>query len=1473
MPKKMTNNQDRGHAGEDQFKYWASSVMHWYATKADPDSGFDFLCQLRGKRIDSHACIMDGKVLSVSVRSTDRTKSKIRIDRSDIELLLSATTPAVIALVQRAPYGQVGKVAIRVPDELFIRECQLFLTGRGKSRSVSFDDALAVPGDIQKAVEDLCSQWYPGLVVRARAKFLLEGLLPDAQFEVLQTDCGSYVRIRSDQFKAEMDISERPDVADALKSIGLPFKVLLPIGVQAPQRTRTEEAASDLLKHETPEIALTRQAHQFTESTTVTQLSDDLASVATRVNAELAVWNYANALAIAKKLESVVASPDAVGNRAVSQTLVLLARVHINSGEIRPDAVDRHVQQADIALGQAEGMLDVNDQLYLKIAALRAALSNLRSGPAAALVLLGDRTDPYAIRTRTALLLNQQKYVEAMAVIDGLDPHEWWCDVAVKAYAHNGQIEKAQALVRWAAGLPDRSRYPQCVVRLAEGLMAGVLTGYGQEGYLLPREITDEDHDKLVLVAETLLPVLQTIRAAGKPTSGLDMAALQMACQANHLLQRQNIVTELLGLMSQWTPVPVEVARGVVSGYITAQPDLPDRLRKDHPDDLGAGMMATIIEFSLFGKHADAFAHAKRLLPLADDNQKKEDLFKLFHTIWQSAEGSMAAECEAIVETLVTHNPRLNALFNAAVALRKGETDRAIELLDGQSADDDPLWLQLKSNALIQKKRFAEAVDFLLRAAKLTDDPALLRQTGDIAFQVKRYDIAVSSYERLAKIQPRNLVVRNNLAHIYATILHDVAKAAEQFRALHAAEPDDPKHAFNLAICLTQLFRPDESLPLYDQVCRQENPPIQAVVGRAQLHHSLGRPDAALASLQPFRERLWGQPDFLVMFLATAHAAGDDAAAHEALMALNRLREQGAVKPEAFRMVRQDEGLEIFKQAHKQEQDRNQHLHTEMLKGRMPWIWADQVSNTALYWGWCARTQTMRWIGDEPANRARFCIYATNGFHTGESENGKRELLPLTCPPSGTKVVADVSALITLHRLDLLDATAEYFGEILVPAGYLPTVLEESRQMVLHQRSRRQSAESIVGQVNLDRIVALAEGTEKASAMAIADEYTESAEHRYRLRDLIDPVHQAGLVNDADFARISRLCQKPSAVTDQHSALEQFQDVMVDLTTLGTVANEGLLETLTDFYRIHITAAAHQELIQRLNAMARQEETRQWHMDLWNQLRGNKRFKFVPHSIPAEMQKDDLDAKDYLPFLACFIAQEAKTPLLADDRVCQAFTLNELTDVPHAAFGSDALARALMADNKLEPDKTVEVICQLMAWRYRFIVPSAEELKLLADRYRTNPPGHALLAMAEYAQDCMRDPGIFSGPENTDMKDSMAIRLYLTWVAEISDFLVLVWADEEFTSECATRLTEWSCRELLPACPAVVDGDMTIRVGEMTARLLLTRALFKTLDYPGEFRMADAMTAMKNALHLGDDGYTRIVTGILYDTARTAPQS
>lgn len=1204
-------------------------------------------------------------------------------------------------------------------------------------------------------------------------------------------------------------------------------------------------------------------------------LMQEIEQLTQKIRQELAVWNFEQAEKTAFFLELLlVKNRESLNKEIILDGTLLLARVHLNRAEIKIYNRKSQTEKARILIENVEKMVDSADSERLsEIFALKAAIENLEQGPDFAIALLNGRMDPYAVRTRVVLLINQNKIPDAIHVLADLEPHERWCDIAVTVYALNNDFDKANELVRWAANLPDRNRYHQCVVRLAEAMLIRVLAGHAKDINILPSDITPLEHKQIENVVETVRLVLLPIQAAGRPNSELDVAALQIAWRSNQLLQKRETVAELMTLMMKWTPVPLNVARGVVSGYIEAPFDLPTRLREEHPEDIDASILALVVQAVCLRQHKEAFNKAKELLSLAKSDEKKEELFGIFQEIWQNLESPESDECESIARSLVKHNLKLQALFDGAIALRLGDVDKAIEILDGQKAEEDVIWLQLRGHALLKKQQLVEAVEFFYTAAKKTLARELLQLTANIAIKAEKYDIAAWCSERLSEIEPKNKAVRGNLAYLYSSILNDPERAAIHLRALHEAEPDNLKYTLNFAICLVQLFRYQESLALFDELCRAETPSLQAVLNRAQVRHSLGNPKQALTSLAPFRTRFWDTPDFLLEYMTVAYAAGNDEAADEALKRLSQLHEQGKVQPETFRVVHEDEGLEQIKIAIDQAHIQNQHIHTEMLKGIIPWVLAEQVSGKPIYLGWKIRTQMLEWILDEPANRAQFCIYSTNGFHAGISKQGRIELLPLESPSSDTKIIADISALITLHRLGLLDAMAEYFGEILVPLGYLPTVLEDGRKMILPQHSSKEIAEQIIKQIDSGHILVLGEGLEATSTLPIVDEYTESNEHKYHLIDLIQPLYAIGILSKPDFSRISRICKKLTAVDETHLPLEQFQEMILDLTTLKTIASFKLLDTFARFYRIHITTQAQRDLFQHLKSIVGQEEVRNWHMDLWNRLRSDARFRFVPNMLPEQLRQEDGDIRNLLPLLASSIALKTKTPLLVDDRVPQALTLNTMPGVSHAAFGSDVVIIALLAAGKIDANIAAAAIRQLMIWRYRFIVPTPEILKALADPYRNNLPGKFLREIAEYIHDCMRDPGLFNGPEKTEMGEPMAIRLFRAWSSTIAEFLVLVWADKEYLIESAVQLTKWSCREFLPSWPRVMDRRLKTQGALITAKAFLTYVLLEMVNHLNEPRMAEAMKALKEGLCLADDEYMRIITGILNDASRTTPKS
>jgi tetratricopeptide (TPR) repeat protein/pimeloyl-ACP methyl ester carboxylesterase len=1215
-----------------------------------------------------------------------------------------------------------------------------------------------------------------------------------------------------------------------------------------------------------------RERVPFTNIDDLLEKLETTEDIAEEIKSQLSLWNNDTALSLVEKLKEHLEGINVSISKRVLDYLFLIARVYVSCAEKKDSESETHIEQAKELFDKIDKYLlaSPRPELAADVFALRGSIEKIQNGEDAALVYLAGHEDPYAIRIHLAIYLRKNDLNAAIRLIDGRPAHLRWCDLGVAVYAGAGRREKAKELVDWAYEQDKKNKYPQCIVFLADASLFRALANQDPGKNILPKNLSENERGALRQVLTDIEPVLSCIITRGSIDSELATHAVKISWQAHYLLGHREEVAKLVRLMSTRNPVLTDVARSVMSGFITPPPDLAQRLRNDYPDDLNANILAAVIE-SKMGQSNTAFDSARKLLVLADTNEKKEELFKLFQHLAQALDGDTFEECGRIARPLVEHNPQLQAMFDANQFLRTGKVGMALEVLDRHQAEDDVFWLQLRGEALRLNGCLPEAVEMFRLASLQTGAPELLHQAADLAFQAEKVVDAVKLYEELIAAQPDNHIARSSLAFLYAFNLHDIGNAAIHYNALHDAEPENQIYTVNLAVCFAQLYRPHESLVLYDEACKVEQPDIRAVLGRSELYLSLGKPDEACDSIKHFRDCFWDSPDFLLACMNTAYAAGDEDFAHAALSKLNELRVANKVDENSFRLVQTDEVIEMFKESFKASEDRKKDIHMEMLKGQMPWVLAAQAVGDAVYWSWRLRTQELKWIYDDQINRASYTIYSTNGFHVGQMDDGKRVLLPLECPVLGTTIVADLSALITLHRLDLLDKAADYFGEILVPEQYLATVLEDGKKMVFHQRSKQRTADEINRYVANEVITIEQNG--RNDPHYIVDEYNETGGHRYHLIDVITPIYEVGLVDELTYERVRKVCLKPSSVDGEHPPIGHFQSVHIELLSLETLTLFGLLDQIAKFYHVYITDEARIEIRQRLDLLRLQDETRGWHFDLWNRIRDDKRFKFVRQCVPQGMKTNSVDDKNVIAFLTSFMAQDQRLPLLADDRVCQAMTLNLQQNAPYGSFGSDAVVHALLKSERLNDTEAAEAILTLMRWRYRFIVPTVQILNTYKAQYFKNPPGLPLQYVAEYVHDCMRDTGLFGGLENTDFTQSMSMQLYTSWLQLLAKWIVDLWAGDEISKDTATSLTNWCVQEFLPSQPRVVPGAVKGRMGALVGRILITHILlnFNSIDHNEQ--LSDALMAVKSAMKLSDEVYLLIITEILNDTRRTDSES
>lgn len=392
---------------------------------------------------------------------------------------------------------------------------------------------------------------------------------------------------------------------------------------------------------------------------------------------------------------------------------------------------------------------------------------------------------------------------------------------------------------------------------------------------------------------------------------------------------------------------------------------------------------------------------------------------------------------------------------------------------------------------------------------------------------------------------------------------------------------------------------------------------------------------------------------------------------------------------------------------------------------------------------------------------------------------------------------------MTLHAIHRLEEVAGFFGTLILPASYGDLRRRHGALLVDHQPSRKSELQRIRAKVEAKRIRVI---SDVLPGLMSVDEYSDAGDRCvYRLSDLIPPLERAQKAGPELVRELLHVAQKVSIKDAKCVPLEIGAALLMDLPTLRTLVGQRIFEAVVDTFAVHLKAGQWDELVRELDAYNSAASAKDSHFALWDSVErlmrtGTVRFEPVRMDTDRNLGADEEDSGGvYLDSWA--LARSLAKPLLADDRVLQVLMYQEDTgSVSRACDSSKALVAMLMA-GVLTCKDTAEEIRRLMQWRYRFLVPPAEILFELALGAADSPPGDALLDVAFYLHDCLRDPGLHCGLEQSEPPLPMAVKLAAEWGNAITAFLPMVWRDSRFSEDAASRLTRWVGEELLPSCP------------------------------------------------------------------------
>jgi len=1094
------------------------------------------------------------------------------------------------------------------------------------------------------------------------------------------------------------------------------------------------------------------------------------------------------------------------------------------------------------------------------VAGLSAYLTASSDGSDAALAELGTETDPETVRYRLMILLDAERFDEAVECVRSQLLHRRWCKLAVIAFARAGEDELARKAIKWAERLTDSSLRRRCILRYALVRYLRALQDRTPGDSILPGRLNQEERKELDDVLDILDPFLLAAKGNRRVETQLEFEALQLALKINVFLCNLTVADELARLLTTRHPMPLELAELVLGGWVSSPKGFPAKLRKDHPESVRALILAELIEAEINGKPKDAFDAIVRLRDRAVSQQEEELLCKALFELARQCDAATLAHAREATRDILGDDHVLVFQHDVVQCVRNEDYEKAKALLESRRDDESFVWLQMYANYHHAVGDIDTALTYYERASQVVPHPSVLETVAGIGFQQGRFRSAAEAWEKKLDAQPDDVISRRNLAITYAR-MHEFEKASLHFAKLRETGCESVDDNIDFAGCLAHSGRREEALTVYEELCDADEPPMATIICRAHLLRSLNRPAEAFAFLHEIRGDYWDQPDFVAEYQHTAYAANEDQHANTAFQRLLELQQ----KPETGHEYLQPKSLEDLMEYAEDFGKRRNFGYQQILQGRLPWLLVDTALGNTSYLAWRLRTQEMGWISEDPLVCASYAIYSTNGYAVAKQGQDDARLLPLECPVRGTTVVADLSALITLHRLGLLDAAAEYFETVLVPVEYMAHAVAESERLIPHQLSQKKAIEAIRGALDSEMLSVTDESDTRSLPFVHEHTADDDSRHLYRLVDIIRALGDVGRISDDARSHLSAIARKPPGADDKHPTLAASSEIRIVLSTLKTLNDFDVLDVVLETFQVKIIKDEHDEIDAGLRAYEAQEDVRKWHDELWKRVGSDSRFQKVPYEEKRQdrSEPEGGELPEDASLFALKLAHEKKLPLLADDRFCQMATLNQPDALLSAAFATDTLLLALADNGRLPLTEVADRLLSLMRWRYRFILPSASILKTIADRFAGRPPGKDLRDIAAYVHDCMRDPGLLSGPEPTTPPLPVAFRLHQDWAMTISRFLTDIWADEEkWTEDNATELTRWATTQFLPSSPRGM-GLPGIRLASFMSDTVLSQALIHSVQIRDSARANTALLAIAGGLGVTPDKYRRLVTGVI----------
>jgi hypothetical protein len=318
------------------------------------------------------------------------------------------------------------------------------------------------------------------------------------------------------------------------------------------------------------------------------------------------------------------------------------------------------------------------ENIKRRLESLGAYLESFTEGAEKALMLLEDKDDPESIRRRLMLLLDTKREAEAAISIKNIEPHERWCELGVFALALNDDLPEAKKIINWAKKQQDLLIIQRCRIAFAEAQFERIFKKHKDRDFVTSFHLKSEEKDWLKECLETINPTILQIIANSKITNNLELRAVEIAFRANSLLENKKTIQQLIEPSLNYHPIPIVLGEAILNSQIYVSSEIPDRIRKEHPDSIRAKIIAAFIEGEIHKKPEKAFT---ALLSITEDvkaDRDQKELCKALYQFAQSLGREERKQAEQIASKFLEEKDSFIKLIKADRLLREGDTERAI---------------------------------------------------------------------------------------------------------------------------------------------------------------------------------------------------------------------------------------------------------------------------------------------------------------------------------------------------------------------------------------------------------------------------------------------------------------------------------------------------------------------------------------------------------------------------------------------------------------------------------------------------------------------------------------------------------------------------------------------------------------------------------------------------------------------------